>query len=116
MLHHFRAADAVAVVSGRALERLISRYDLPAHRVSQLIHHGREHVLLTSFASEQRAEEVKRYLMQQGMPSIAARGFGKTQPLVPNDSSGNRQKNRRVEMIVSGEFISVSSQSVSSTH
>jgi outer membrane protein OmpA-like peptidoglycan-associated protein len=65
--------------------------------------------------SEQRAEQVKTYLMQQGLSMIAARGFGKAQPLVPNDSSANRQRNRRVEMIVSGEFIITSSQRLSSS-
>lgn len=66
------AERLTAVVSGRALERLISRYDLPAHRVSQLIHHGREHVLLTGFASEQRAEDTRsliQRLAQNGLLS-----------------------------------------------
>ena len=36
---------------------------------------------------------------------VTARGFGKTQPIVPNDTNANRQKNRRVEMVVSGEII-----------
>jgi uncharacterized protein (DUF2336 family) len=48
-----------AVVGGKVLQRLIERYDLPAHRVSRLIQHGREHVLLTSFALDQSAEEIK---------------------------------------------------------
>jgi outer membrane protein OmpA-like peptidoglycan-associated protein len=65
--------------------------------------------------SEQRAESVRSYLTQQGLGSIAARGYGKVRPLVPNDSSANRQRNRRVEMIVSGELISASPQRVSSS-
>jgi outer membrane protein OmpA-like peptidoglycan-associated protein len=65
--------------------------------------------------SERRADSVKTYLMQQGLRPIAARGFGKARPLVPNDSSANRQRNRRVEMIVSGELITSPPQRVSST-
>jgi len=48
-----------AVVGGKVLQRLIERYDLPAHRVSRLIQHGREHVLLTSFALDQSADEIR---------------------------------------------------------
>ena len=55
--------------------------------------------------SEQRADSVSRYLSGQGLRSIAARGYGESRPLVPNDSSASRQRNRRVELIVSGELI-----------
>ncbi|HVO04565.1 MAG TPA: DUF2336 domain-containing protein [Candidatus Cybelea sp.] len=48
-----------AVVGGKVLQRLIERYDLPAYRVSRLIQHGREHVLLTSFALDQSADEIR---------------------------------------------------------
>jgi outer membrane protein OmpA-like peptidoglycan-associated protein len=57
--------------------------------------------------SEQRAEAVRSYLTQQGVPesSTTAKGYGKTQPIASNDSSEGRQRNRRVELIVSGEVI-----------
>ena len=57
--------------------------------------------------SEQRAEGVRTYLTQQGVPesSTTARGFGKTRPIASNDTSEGRQQNRRVELIVSGEVI-----------
>jgi outer membrane protein OmpA-like peptidoglycan-associated protein len=57
--------------------------------------------------SERRAESVKSYLIQQGIPSahIRARGFGEAQPVASNDSAAGRQQNRRVELIVSGEVI-----------
>ncbi len=48
-----------AVVGGKVLQKLIERYDIPAHRVSRLIQHGREHVLLTSFALDQSADEIR---------------------------------------------------------
>jgi outer membrane protein OmpA-like peptidoglycan-associated protein len=57
--------------------------------------------------SEQRAEGVRSYLTQQGIPgsSTTAAGFGKTRPIASNDTSEGRQQNRRVELIVSGEVI-----------
>jgi outer membrane protein OmpA-like peptidoglycan-associated protein len=57
--------------------------------------------------SERRAESVKSYLIQQGIPSahIRAKGFGEAQPVASNDSAAGRQQNRRVELIVSGEVI-----------
>jgi outer membrane protein OmpA-like peptidoglycan-associated protein len=57
--------------------------------------------------SEKRAEGVRSYLTQQGVPgtSTTATGFGKTRPIASNDTSEGRQQNRRVELIVSGEVI-----------
>jgi len=59
--------------------------------------------------SEQRAETVRGYLVKQGLEATAvtARGFGKTMPVSDNDTAAGRQKNRRVELIVSGEVIGV---------
>ncbi|HMI52227.1 MAG TPA: OmpA family protein [Candidatus Saccharimonadales bacterium] len=57
--------------------------------------------------SEQRAEGVRSFLTQQGVPeaSTTATGFGKTRPIASNDTSQGRQQNRRVELVVSGEVI-----------
>jgi outer membrane protein OmpA-like peptidoglycan-associated protein len=57
--------------------------------------------------SQQRAEGVRTYLTQQGVPesSTTAAGFGKNRPISSNDTSEGRQQNRRVELIVSGEVI-----------
>jgi len=57
--------------------------------------------------SERRAEAVRSYLAQQGVPesSMAAKGLGKTQPIASNSTAEGRQQNRRVELIVSGEVI-----------
>ncbi|HLK05817.1 MAG TPA: OmpA family protein [Candidatus Acidoferrum sp.] len=57
--------------------------------------------------SERRAEGVRTYLTQQGVPenSTTASGFGKTRPIASNDTTEGRQQNRRVELIVSGEVI-----------
>jgi outer membrane protein OmpA-like peptidoglycan-associated protein len=57
--------------------------------------------------SERRAESVRDYFVQQGIPtgSIVARGFGKTEPIASNDTPEGRQQNRRVELILSGDAI-----------
>jgi outer membrane protein OmpA-like peptidoglycan-associated protein len=59
--------------------------------------------------SEQRAQTVRSYLVEQGLPeaNLTAKGFGKTMPVADNSTAEGRQKNRRVEIIVSGEIIGV---------
>ena len=59
--------------------------------------------------SEQRGVSVRDYLTQQGMQqgSVTTKGFGKTQPIAPNDTAAGRQQNRRVELVISGEVIGV---------
>ena len=61
--------------------------------------------------SERRAESVRAYLVQQGIPpaTVAAMGFGETQPVVSNNTQAGRQQNRRVEVVVSGEAIALAS-------
>jgi outer membrane protein OmpA-like peptidoglycan-associated protein len=57
--------------------------------------------------SEQRGESVRDYLTEQGVvsASVTSRGFGKNQPVASNDTAAGRQRNRRVELVVSGEII-----------
>jgi outer membrane protein OmpA-like peptidoglycan-associated protein len=57
--------------------------------------------------SEQRADAVREFLVQQGVPSssVGAKGFGPNDPVASNDSPEGRQQNRRVNLIVSGESI-----------
>ncbi len=57
--------------------------------------------------SEQRADAVRDYLVQQGISSgaITASGFGKSEPVASNDTPEGRQQNRRVELVVSGSAI-----------
>ncbi|MFZ0427377.1 MAG: OmpA family protein [Acidobacteriota bacterium] len=58
--------------------------------------------------SEQRAESVRNYLIEQGIAGMnlsPAKGFGKSQPVATNGTAAGRQSNRRVELIVSGELI-----------
>jgi len=57
--------------------------------------------------SQQRADAVRDFLVQQGLTSdtVSAVGMGKTDPVADNSTNEGRQKNRRVEIIVSGEAI-----------
>ncbi len=54
--------------------------------------------------SDQRAEIVVQFLINTyefitaGM--IEARGYGETQPIVPNDSPANKKLNRRIEVVI----------------
>lgn len=49
--------------------------------------------------SEQRAKAVVDYLLAKGVAVSRIRwaGYGETRPIAPNNSDGNRQKNRRIE-------------------
>ncbi len=62
---------------------------------------------LNQSLSEKRATGVRDYLVSQGLPaaSISAQGLGMNKPVAENTTAGGRQKNRRVEIIVSGEVI-----------
>lgn len=57
--------------------------------------------------SEERADSVRDYLVSQGLNngSLAAQGLGTNNPVADNATAEGRQKNRRVEIIVSGEVI-----------
>jgi outer membrane protein OmpA-like peptidoglycan-associated protein len=59
--------------------------------------------------SQQRADTVREYLAGQGLANntMKSSGFGKADPVADNDSPAGRQRNRRVEIVVSGEIIGV---------
>lgn len=52
--------------------------------------------------SWRRAEAVRDYLIDQGIPAsqLSAKGFGKADPVAPNDTAAGRQANRRTAMRV----------------
>jgi outer membrane protein OmpA-like peptidoglycan-associated protein len=53
--------------------------------------------------SERRAESVRGFLIAKGISSnrVAARGYGKANPVASNKTAATRQLNRRVEIIIS---------------
>jgi outer membrane protein OmpA-like peptidoglycan-associated protein len=61
--------------------------------------------------SERRASSVRNFLVQNGVPptSVSAMGFGEAQPVATNNTAEGRQTNRRVELVVTGDVIDVSS-------
>jgi outer membrane protein OmpA-like peptidoglycan-associated protein len=62
---------------------------------------------LNQTLSEQRAGTVRNYLVGQGLvpERVTAKGLGKSMPVADNSTLDGRQRNRRVEIIVSGEVI-----------
>lgn len=52
------------------------------------------------YLSTERAQAVKDFLTEKGISPgrLEAKGFGDANPLVPNDTPENREKNRRVEI------------------
>ena len=57
--------------------------------------------------SQKRADAVMAYLMGQGLnsDSMTAQGYGPSNPVADNSTVPGRQKNRRVEIVISGEVI-----------
>ncbi len=57
--------------------------------------------------SEKRADSVQTYLAAQGIPtdSMTAAGLGPADPVADNNTAAGRQKNRRVEIVISGQVI-----------
>jgi outer membrane protein OmpA-like peptidoglycan-associated protein len=53
--------------------------------------------------SQARAESVRNFLVEQGIPTAripSTQGFGRTRPIAPNDTRANREKNRRVDIVI----------------
>ena len=59
--------------------------------------------------SEQRAASVLNYLVEEGIPAsnITGRGYASAHPVADNNTREGRQRNRRVELIISGDIIGV---------
>ena len=53
--------------------------------------------------SQSRAESVRDFLVEQGIPAEripSTQGYGRTKPIAPNDTRANREKNRRVDIVI----------------
>jgi outer membrane protein OmpA-like peptidoglycan-associated protein len=95
------AREALAKLSGIVLNYPSLRLGIEGHTDST----GSAN--LNQTLSENRAGAVRDYLIGQGIDtkSLAAQGFGMGNPVADNGTAQGRQKNRRVEIIVSGEVI-----------
>jgi len=62
--------------------------------------------------SENRADAVRDFLVQNGVPqgNVTAQGFGATNFVADNSTAAGRQQNRRVNLVVSGASIGVQTQ------
>lgn len=98
------ARERLAKVSGIVLAHPGLHLDVEGHTDSV----GRDEY--NQQLSEHRADAVRSYLVQQGIPdsAIVARGLGKSSPVASNDTPEGRQQNRRVEMVISGDAIGTS--------
>jgi outer membrane protein OmpA-like peptidoglycan-associated protein len=97
------AREKLAKVSGILLAYPGLKLQLEGHTDSI----GSDEYNLT--LSEERADAVRDFLMEQGVPAdnITAVGLGKSGPVASNDTAAGRQQNRRVELVVSGEGIGI---------
>ena len=60
--------------------------------------------------SEQRAAAVENFLVEQGLPAsnMSSVGYGESRPIEANNTRAGRDRNRRVELVLSGEMIGTS--------
>ena len=95
------AREALAKLSGIVLNYPSLQLTIEGHTDST----GTE--AFNQTLSEKRADNVRDYLVAQGLPatSISAQGLGESSPVADNSTAAGRQKNRRVEIVVSGEVI-----------
>ena len=98
------AREKLAKISGIILSHPGLKLDVEGHTDSV----GSEEY--NQQLSENRAGAVRDYLLQQGISinNLTARGLGETTPVASNDTAAGRQRNRRVELIVSGDVIGTS--------
>jgi outer membrane protein OmpA-like peptidoglycan-associated protein len=95
------AREKLAKISGIVLAHSGLRLDVEGHTDSI----GSDEYNQT--LSENRANSVRTYLVAQGVKpdSVSSRGLGETTPVTDNSNAAGRQRNRRVELVVSGEVI-----------
>jgi outer membrane protein OmpA-like peptidoglycan-associated protein len=95
------AREAMARLSGVVLNYPSLRLAIEGHTDST----GRAEFNQT--LSQKRADAVHEYLVTQGLDGdkLSAQGLGMDNPVADNSTSTGRQKNRRVEIVISGEVI-----------
>lgn len=96
--------DQLRVESYHELERLLTLLQQSASMTIQIAGHtdnvGND--ASNMVLSTNRAKAVYEYLKAKGVAinRMQAKGYGKTKPIAPNTSDENKQKNRRVEFVI----------------
>jgi outer membrane protein OmpA-like peptidoglycan-associated protein len=105
------AREKLARVSGIVLAHPGLRLEIEGHTDSVGSDEYNQHL------SEQRANAVREYLVTQGVQAanVTSKGLGETMPVASNDNAAGRQRNRRVELIVSGDVIGTKVSEMRST-
>lgn len=104
----FKSGEASLTPKGvdavRSLAMILNRYththiELGGHTDSE----GDD--TFNQMLSQNRVDRVKEILIEEGVNAnrVIAKGYGETQPLVPNTTEENKQTNRRVEITIIGE-------------
>ena len=62
--------------------------------------------------SQQRADNVKNFLVEQGIDAgrLSAKGLGMTMPIADNSTKEGRQKNRRVDLVIQAKVLQESAE------
>lgn len=62
--------------------------------------------------SQQRADNVKNFLVEQGIDAgrLSAKGLGMTMPIADNNTKEGRQKNRRVDLVIQDKVLQESAE------
>lgn len=92
--YHFLDRLAASLLS----ESPAKKYEIAGHT------DNKGSLQINQILSEQRAEAVFKYLISKGVDKsrLTFKGYADTQPIAPNDTEENRQRNRRVELWVKG--------------
>lgn len=92
-----QAVDALAALIGQIRKLDATRITVEGHTDSDGDAAGNQQLSL------QRAESVRRHLIEQGgLPAerVRSRGFGETRPIADNDTAEGKARNRRVDILV----------------
>lgn len=83
------------------LDRIITQLKQnPTVRIRVAGHSDALETLSNRNLSLERANNVVRYMIENGFSNIEFSGLEDKQPVVPNDTPENRQRNRRVEIVI----------------
>jgi outer membrane protein OmpA-like peptidoglycan-associated protein len=98
-----QAREKLAQVSGILLAYPSLRIDIEGHTDNV------GSAELNQGLSERRADTVWNYLRQLGVPesSMTSAGYGFTRPVASNNTADGRARNRRVELVVTGDVIGI---------